>query len=59
MIRVIAFAAAGLLATYAVRRVMAAVAAQRAPVRAGRPQTRQAVTKLRQDPRTGIYYPEE
>lgn len=59
MIRTIAIAAAGLLATYAVRKVMAGVEASRVKARAQAPQDARAVTKLRQDPRTGIYYPEE
>jgi hypothetical protein len=59
MIRAIAIAAAGLLATYAIRKVMAANEAQRVRAKAPSPHDARAVTKLRQDPRTGVYYPEE
>ena len=59
MIRAIAIAAAGLLATYVIRKVMAGAEAGRVKARAQAPQDARAVTKLRQDPMTGVYSPEE
>ena len=47
---------AGILAVAAVRRLMAALEAARAQVKPVR--NPQPLTRLRQDPRTGVYYPE-
>jgi hypothetical protein len=59
MIRAFAIAAAGLLATYAIRKLADTMQAQRVRAQKPDPQGPRAVTKLRQDPRTGVYYPEE
>ena len=48
---------AGVLSVLAIRHVMREVEVAKARVRVKRPGGTRAVTKLRQDPRTGIYYP--
>lgn len=49
---------AGVLSVFAIRHVMRKMEAARVKVRADRPRDPRAMTRLRQDPRTGIYYPE-
>ncbi|MFT3989427.1 hypothetical protein [Aestuariivirga sp.] len=49
---------AGWLTYLAVSRMMGQLEAARAQARV-KPQRRQAPKRLRQDPRTGVYYPEE
>lgn len=58
MLRVLVIAAAGLAATIALRKI--AVALKPQPVKAPpRQDDARAVTKLRRDPETGVYYPEQ
>lgn len=47
----------GVLTLLAFRHVMRQVEAARVKVRAHRPRDPRAVKRLRQDPRTGVYYP--
>ena len=50
---------AGLLAYVAVNRFMGQLQAAKVRARVTPQQQRQPVKRLRQDPRTGVYYPEE
>jgi hypothetical protein len=57
-LKAITVAVAGVLTILAVRHVMNQVEAAKVRVRS-KPNARQPhVTRLRQDPRTGVYYPE-
>ncbi|MFN0191608.1 MAG: hypothetical protein ACKVP5_06475 [Aestuariivirga sp.] len=56
VLKVLTVAVAGLLSVLAVRQVMQAFEAQKAKAQVKTPP--QTVTKLRQDPRTGVYFPE-
>jgi hypothetical protein len=57
VLKVVTFAIAGLLTLMAARHVMREMQAAKVKVRPSRPQQMKA-QRLRQDPRTGIYYPE-
>ena len=58
MLKALTFAVAGILTAAAIKQVMDSLNAARARVAARRPANPRAVTRLRQDPETGIYYPE-
>jgi hypothetical protein len=61
MLKILAVAVAGLVTVMMLKRVMEALQAQQAQkVRARATQNSQPrpVTRLRQDPRTGVYHPE-
>lgn len=59
MLKALTIAVAGILTAAALKQVMDALNAARAKVAVRqRPMDPRAVTRLRQDPRTGIYYPE-
>lgn len=49
----------GILTLLALRHAMGELNAAKVRVKAKQPQSPRTVTRLRQDPRTGIYYPEE
>lgn len=49
---------AGVLSILAIRHLMRQAEAVKVRVKANRPRDPRAVTRLRQDPRTGVYYPE-
>ena len=57
LLKLVTIIAAGVLSLLAMRHLMRSMEAQKVRVKAGRPQSR-PVTRLRQDPRTGVYYPE-
>ena len=59
LVKTIAVAAAALLSVAVLARLMAQVNAARAVARVRPRPAPRAMTKLRQDPRTGIYYPED
>jgi hypothetical protein len=61
MLKALTIAVAGILtaaAIKAIKQVMDGLNAAKARVAARRPFDPRAVTRLRQDPKTGIYYPE-
>jgi hypothetical protein len=49
----------GVLSVLAIRHVMQQVETAKAKVRTSHRRDPRAVTRLRQDPRTGVYYPED
>jgi hypothetical protein len=57
LLKVVLVLVAGLLSLLAIRHVMREAEAVKVKART-RPRARQAMPRLRQDPRTGIYYPE-
>jgi hypothetical protein len=57
-LKAITVAVAGLLTVLAVRQVMNGLEAAKVRVRAKTDPRNTRVTRLRQDPRTGVYYPE-
>jgi hypothetical protein len=58
-LKAITVAVAGILTVLAVRRVLREIEAAKVRVRAATKPRNSRVTRLRQDPRTGIYYPED
>jgi hypothetical protein len=58
MLKALTIAVAGILTAAAIRQVMDRLNAAKARVAVRRPVNPRAVTRLRQDPETGIYYPE-
>lgn len=50
---------AGVVSFLAIRHVMRQVDAAKVRVKTARPRDPRAMTRLRQDPRTGVYYPED
>lgn len=58
MLKVLIVAAAGVLTFFAIRQVLAGFQAARARVRA-RPAEPHPIKRLRQDPQSGIYFPED
>jgi hypothetical protein len=58
ILKAITVAVAGVLTVLAIRRVMNELEAAKVRVRAKADPRSQRVTRLRQDPRTGVYYPE-
>jgi hypothetical protein len=59
MLKFVTIALAGVLTAVTVKRLFDQFQAQKARVKASAAPATPAVTKLRQDPRTGIYYPEQ
>ena len=59
VLKVLTVLVAGILSLLAIRRMMRELEAARVRVRAGQPPRPRSMTRLRQDPRTGVYYPEE
>jgi hypothetical protein len=59
MLKFMAFAVAGMLTIVIVKRVMDALNASRAQVKARPPGDVARVRSLRQDPKTGVYFPED
>lgn len=59
MLKVLIVAAAGMLTLMAIRQLMAGFRAVQARVRARPAEPRAIIRRLRQDPTTGIYYPED
>jgi hypothetical protein len=57
VLKMLTVAVAGVLSVLAVRQVMQVMEAQKAKAQVKRPPP-QTVTKLRQDPKTGVYFPE-
>jgi hypothetical protein len=58
MLKALTIAVAGILTAAAIKQFMDGLNAAKARVAAKRPMDPRAVTRLRQDPKTGIYYPE-
>jgi hypothetical protein len=58
MLKLLAVIVAGVLTVLTIRRVMQQLSAARVKAKVERPAAPRAVTRLRQDPRTGVYYPE-
>jgi hypothetical protein len=58
MLKALTIAVAGILTAAALKQLMDGFNAAKIRVAAKRPVDPRAVTRLRQDPRTGIYYPE-
>jgi hypothetical protein len=59
MLKFMTIAVAGILTIAVVKRVMDALNASRAQVKAPPPGDSRKVTSLRQDPKTGVYFPED
>jgi hypothetical protein len=57
-LKAVAVIVAGLLTLFAVRRLMSELDAAKVRVRTQDPRQPRPATRLRQDPRTGVYYPE-
>jgi hypothetical protein len=58
MLKILTVAVAGVLTAMTLKRVYDELRLQRARVKATDPRQTPAVTRLRQDPRSGIYFPE-
>ena len=58
MLKALTIAVAGILTAAVIKQVMDGLNAAKAKVAVKRRVDPRAVTRLRQDPRTGIYYPE-
>jgi Tfp pilus assembly major pilin PilA len=58
MLKILTIAVAGVLTAITLKRVYEQFQVQKARVRTAEAQRTPAVTRLRQDPSTGIYYPE-
>ena len=59
VLKAVTIVVAGILTLMAARHVMREMEAAKVRVRASRRRDPRAVTRLRQDPRTGVYYPED
>jgi hypothetical protein len=59
MLKFMTLAVAGILTIAIIKRVMDALNASRAKVKARPPGDARKVTSLRQDPKTGVYFPED
>ena len=59
ILKAVTIIAAGVLTLIGARYMMREVEAAKVRVRTPRSRHPRAMTRLRQDPRTGIYYPEE
>jgi hypothetical protein len=57
MLKLVTIVVACVLTVLTVRKIMQ-LTASAAKVKVGRPAPQRAVTRLRQDPSTGVYYPE-
>jgi hypothetical protein len=57
MLKLVTVVVACVLTVLTIRKIMQQISASTAKVKVARPQQR-AVTRLREDPRTGVYYPE-
>ena len=58
MLKALTITVAGILTAAVIKQVMDGLNAAKARVQARRPVDPRAVKRLRQDPKTGIYYPE-
>lgn len=58
VLKAVTIIVAGVLSVLAVRHLLRQAELARVKVKAARPRDPRAVTRLRQDPRTGVYYPE-
>jgi hypothetical protein len=58
MLKALTIAVAGILTAAVLKQLMDGLNAAKARVAVRRPADPRAVTRLRQDPKTGIYYPE-
>lgn len=58
MLKILTVAVAGVLTIVTMKRLFEQLQAQKARVKSAGTQPAPAVTRLRQDPGTGVYYPE-
>jgi hypothetical protein len=58
MLKLLTIVIAGVLTVATLKRVFQEIEAKRARVMSRNPDPSRSVTRLRQDPRTGVYYPE-
>jgi hypothetical protein len=58
MLKLLTIVVAGVLTVVTLKRVFQELQAHRARVMPRNPEPKRAVTRLRQDPKTGVYYPE-
>jgi hypothetical protein len=58
MFKTVTIIVAGLLSLLAMKKILAAQEAAKVKVRAAAAKPNQALRRLRQDPATGVYYPE-
>jgi hypothetical protein len=59
MLKILTIAVAGVLTVITLKRIMDQLFLQRSPVKAQTPRDHRTVKRLRQDPVTGVYYPEQ
>ena len=59
IVRALSVLVAGVLTVFALKRMMAGLDTAKVRVNPQQASRRRKVTRLRQDPRTGVYYPEE
>ena len=58
MLKVLTIVVAGVLTIITLKRVFQGLKSVQARVKARNPERPQGVTRLKQDPKTGVYYPE-
>jgi hypothetical protein len=58
MLKLVTILVACVLTVLTVRKIMQQLSASTAKVKVARPNPQRTVTRLRQDPETGVYYPE-
>ena len=58
MLKILTVAVAGVLTVVTLKRIYEQLKSQKARVRTSDPRRTPAVTRLRQDPKTGVYFPE-
>ena len=59
VVRALTVLVAGVVTFFALKRILGEHDAAKVKVRAEQPGNPRKATRLRQDPRTGVYYPEE
>jgi hypothetical protein len=59
MLKIVTIAVAGVLTVITLKRMMDQFLLQKSPVKAQTPRDPRTMTRLRQDPVTGVYYPEQ
>ena len=59
MLKLVTIMVACMLTVLTIRKIMQQLSASAAKVKVARPAPQRAVTRLRQDPSTGVYYPED
>jgi hypothetical protein len=59
MLKIVTIAVVGVLTVITLKRMMDQLRLQKSPVKAQTPRDTRTMTRLRQDPVTGVYYPEQ